>query len=67
MATLKYTESLSDEAGARYKLKLEAVGLEFCPMSDVQTWLNDPCGWPSIEYGDIYNFLIESPSKHCYT
>ena len=66
MTTLKYIETLSDEAGSRYTLKLDVVGLKFCPISSDETsWLNDPSGWPSVEYGDIYNFLIESPSKCC--
>ena len=28
-------------------------------------WCDDTTKWPSIEYGNIYNYLIKS--KGCYT
>lgn len=64
MACLKYEDTLNGEAKMRYSLKLEAVGLDCCPFaSDInhESWSNNPCVWPNVQYGDIYNFLIESP------
>jgi hypothetical protein len=63
----EYKDSLPGDALARYNAKLEAVGLLDCPYRLTQTsWINNPTQWPHIEFGNIYNYLIKSPSKfHC--
>ena len=60
-----YVDALSDEAKARYQGKLSAIGIDLCPFSiNNGAWLNDPSEWPNIQYGDVYNYLIESPSEY---
>lgn len=58
----KYYEELTTDAKLRYDDKLQALGLKECPYKlPAGAWINDPTKWPSIEYGDIHNYLIESP------
>ena len=65
MASNDYVESLSEVAKSRYLTKLKAVGVELCPFTiDDGAWLNNPTEWPSVQYADVYNYLIESPSTY---
>ncbi len=50
------TMSVTDE-----KIVLEGELLLEHP-DNIRNWLDDTKQWPSITYGDIYNYLIESKS-----
>jgi len=68
MASASCSYSLSsEESKVRYMQKLHAVGMEVCPFAmDECAWLNNPREWPSVQYADIYNYLIESPSMYTW-
>ena len=62
-----YQSSLDYEAKKRYKEKLV---LQFEELTDPYAlpetaWSDDITKWPNVEFGDIYNYLIDS--KGCYT
>nr|XP_055065240.1 uncharacterized protein LOC129447500 [Misgurnus anguillicaudatus] len=51
----------------RYIEKLNIIGLCQCPFSlPSSSWRNDPTEWPNVNYGDIYNYLIESPGIYTH-
>ena len=55
-----YYEGLDCTSKARYDQKIKLIGLNECPYKlQAGCWKNDPTNWPTIEYGDIHNFLIE--------
>ena len=42
------------------KVKLSLSGLEECPYRlAADLWEDDPTQWPSLEYGDLYNYLVD--------
>ncbi|KAJ8304209.1 hypothetical protein KUTeg_017792 [Tegillarca granosa] len=58
----QYQEDLPPEAKARYEFKLNLLGIDICPFkTPADKWNNDPKKWPSIEYNDVYHYLIKSP------
>ena len=59
-----YAQSLPPDSKARYELKLELVGLQTCPYAlPSRIWKNDPSVWPLVHYGDVYNYLIDTPGE----
>lgn len=59
-----YQEGLPVEARTRYLAKLELVGVDKCPFKEpADAWTNNPKQWPTLEYHDVYNYLIKSPRK----
>ena len=66
MPTSDYFNSLDYEAQKRYIAKL-TVGEEDLPdpygIPDGM-WLDDTTKWPSLEFGDLYMYLIESKSSY---
>jgi len=63
----KYQSELNFEAKKRHKEKLK---LKFEELSDPyclseENWIDDVTKWPDVQYGDIYNYLIDS--KGCFT
>ena len=57
-----YFETLDSSHQELYNNKLRAAGFENCPFKiPEESWKNEPQKWPSVEYGDIYNYLIEFP------
>ena len=59
----EYYSKLTYEAKRRYKKKLtmengENIPDPFCIKQE--QWIDDPKLWPNVEYGDIYNYLIET-------
>ena len=60
-----YKDNLDPAAKARYRAKLDMIGLETCPYKlGAHCYIDDPTMWPSVEYGDIYNYLINSPGLY---
>ena len=66
MPTSDYFNSLDYEAQKRYIAKL-TVGEEDLPdpygIPDGM-WLDDTTKWPSLEFGDLYMYLIESKGSY---
>lgn len=59
-----YYEGLDNCSKLRYDQKLKLIGLNECPYKlPAGAWKNDPTKWPLIEYGDIHNYLVETPGK----
>ena len=61
-----YQSSLDYEAKKRYKEKLV---LEFEELTDPYAlpetaWRGDITKWPNVEFGDIYNYLIDSKGRY---
>lgn len=57
------TDSLPPEAKERYKKKLELCGLgQKCPYQlPADAWNDDPTKWPSLEWPEVYDYLINTP------
>ena len=53
--------SLTNEAWARYKQKLALSGFNVPDPFTLSDWTDSVHSWPEVEYGDIYNYLINSP------
>ena len=62
----KYQPTLDYEAKKRYKEKL-SVESETLPdpysLSE-EEWIDDITKWPSIEFGDVYNYLINLKGRY---
>ena len=57
-----YYESLDETAKTRYRLKLNAAGVDECPYKLPEgLFKNDPTSWPDVCWGDVYVYLVESP------
>jgi hypothetical protein len=61
-----YIKGLPIEARGRYYQKL-AYDKETKTLPDPyginnENWVNDPCLWPELEFGQVYTYLIETPS-----
>ena len=58
----EYQENLPPETKARYNQKVKLVGLDKCPYKFAgDEWINNPMEWPSIQYPDVYYYLIKTP------
>lgn len=69
-STVKYVDSMPEEARQFYFKKLEVCGpnQQFNVLPDPYTitsdlWSNDPSHWPDLQYGDLYNFLVYKTGK----
>ncbi|XP_060581618.1 uncharacterized protein LOC132738170 [Ruditapes philippinarum] len=63
--SFNYFDELDPAAKARYVSKLNLIGLDECLYKlPAGVWKNDPSKWPSVEYGDIHNYLIETPGVY---
>ena len=59
-----YEDNLDVVAKARYRAKLKSIGMEICPYKVADSsFIDDPTNWPNLQYGDIYNYLINSPGN----
>ena len=61
-----YVRQLDYEARKRYCSKLEIDGGKFPDPYSIQEdqWIDDAEKWPDLEYGDIYNYLIDMPGPY---
>ena len=61
-----YQSSLDYEAKKRYKVKLvlESEELEDPYALSEEAWNDDITKWPNVEFGDIYNYLIDSKGRY---
>ena len=61
-----YVSQLDYEAKKRYYSKLEIDGEKFPDPYSIKEdeWIDDPEKWPDLEYGDIYNYLIDTPGPY---
>lgn len=61
----EYFCQLHDDDKRRYKEKIAKLELETDPyLLPVDQWTPDRTLWPSVEYPDICNYLINSPSPY---
>lgn len=59
-----YISNLPPESQTRYKRKLALCGLSDCPYRlPANIWKNNPMEWPTVEFGNLYIYLIETPGK----
>ena len=59
-----YYSNLNLEFKLRYEKKLELIKMTDCPYRlPADLWKNDPTRWPVVEYGDIYDYLINTPGN----
>lgn len=64
MALQNYWSQLNTTEKSRYSDKLGIIGLKECPYAlPDEKWRDDLTEWPEIEYGDIYEYLINSPGN----
>ena len=60
----EYLDNLENDAKIRYKKKLEVADLQDCPYRlPANVWKEDTSVWPNFHYGDIYDYLINTPGK----
>ena len=60
-----YYQELSKEAKRRYNEKLDMLHLKADPYTfSREEWSSDISFWPEVEYPDIYNYLINTPSPY---
>ena len=61
-----YQSSLDYEAKKRYKEKLvlESEELDDLYALSEEAWSDDVTKWPNVEFGDIYNYLIDSKGRY---
>ena len=59
-----YYEQLIGADKSRYDDKLKEIGMTCCPYKvKADTWVSNPLKWPHVDFGQLYTYLIESPSK----
>lgn len=59
---MAYVSFLTKESRERYLTKLKVCGLRNCPYElDDAVWKEKISEWPSVEYGDIHEYLINTP------
>lgn len=62
MSTSYGLHCLQGEAKDRYLKKLQDCDLTECPyLIPEDAWVNQPTSWPSLEYPDMYEYLINTP------
>ena len=61
-----FRSELDYEAKKRYYSKLEIDGEKFPDLYTIKEdkWIDDPKKWPDLEYGDIHNYLIDTPRPY---
>lgn len=61
-----YFQALCGEEKARYEAKLAKVGISISddPYKPSDKFVSDMSGWPSIEYGHIFSYLITRPGVY---
>ena len=60
-----FFKQLDARGKRRYHEKLEVLGLCSDPYATTsENWESDPDSWPNVEFPDILNYLINSPSPH---
>ena len=53
---------LNSEAKERYLQKLTLCNIDTCPyLFPADAWKNDPTKWPSVEWPEVYEYLISTP------
>ena len=59
-----YVAPLDHEARKRYLGKLKADSLPDPYSIPVGSWSDDVTKWPSIDFGDVYSYLIETTGPY---
>ena len=54
---------LNSEAKERYLQKLTLCNIDTCPyLFPADAWKNYPTKWPSVEWPEVYEYLISTPA-----
>lgn len=62
MSSTYNIEDLGAEAKKRYNEKLEMISQKCCPyLLPGDVWENEPTKWPTLEYPEVYSYLVDSP------
>ena len=60
-----YQDKLTGDDKTRYMEKLKDIGRNQCPYRiRADRWRSNPKEWPSMEYAQLFNYLIKSPSTY---
>ena len=68
-----YFNDIKQEAKERYRQKLDLLGpamsdpyatMPRCSAASNNQWSTSSTLWPKVEYPDIYNYLVNTPSPH---
>lgn len=63
----EYFDSLTGDVKSRYLKKIELANLKECPYRlPAGIWKDDTSLWPNVHYGDIYEYLINTPGKNIF-
>ncbi len=58
-------ENLDQEAKKQYTEKLQAINFETCPyLLPADVWDNKPTSWPTLEWSEVYDYLINTPGVY---
>ncbi len=58
-------QALDHDAKERYLKKLKISGQDKCPYQiPADCWLNEPTQWPSLEWPEVYEYLINTPGVY---
>ena len=59
-----YLAGLSEGDKERYCQKLNVALISSCPYQLPEgSWSTDITKWPPVDYGDVYEYLINTPGK----
>ena len=62
----EYYQQLTGTARKRYDEKLDMIGVLCDPYAKTNPapWLTESTTWPEVEYPDVYNYLVSTPSPY---
>ena len=63
-----YFDELQKEGKAKYKCKLTFTNGQLLPdpYGTVENWKSDAKLMPDVSWGDMYNYLVNSPSEYTH-
>ena len=62
----EYYQQLTETARKRYDEKLDMIGVLCDPYAkkNQAPWSTESTTWPEVEYPDVYNYLVSTPSPY---
>lgn len=62
--SFSYYKGLDKVSRARYDEKLTLIGLNECSHKLPEgSWENNPLKWPKLHLGNVFTYLLKTPSK----